>query len=194
MILEGILSTIDEQGDPHLAPQGPIVDATMRRFTLRPFKSSTTWRHLARTGEGVFHVTDDVLLLAQTAVGRAEPTPRFVATEVVRGWRLEDACLWYGFRVVDCDDSSERASLTAEVVEQGRIRDFLGFNRARHAVVEAAILATRVGILPWEQIVDDMRRLAPLVQKTGGEREVAAFEFLQKHLRARRPADETATL
>jgi hypothetical protein len=61
----------------------------------------------------------------------------------------------------------------------GRLRDFFGFNRAKHAVVEAAILATRTQILPAAEIEAEYRRLAVLVDKTGGEQEHTAFAFLR---------------
>ena len=72
--------------------------------------------------------------------------------------------------------------MEAEVVHAGRLRDFFGFNRAKHAVVEAAILATRTAFLPAEQIADEFKRLAILVQKTGGPDEHAAFALLQEYV------------
>ena len=70
----------------------------------------------------------------------------------------------------------------AETVAEGRRRDFFGLNRAKHAVVEAAILATRVSLLPLEEIFADIQRLAPLVEKTGGPSEREAFALLQGYL------------
>ena len=51
MILEGIVTTVGESGAMHLAPMGPRVDATMKRFMLRPFHTSQTYRNLAAHGE-----------------------------------------------------------------------------------------------------------------------------------------------
>jgi hypothetical protein len=62
-------------------------------------------------------------------------------------------------------------------------RYFLGFNRAKHAVVEAAILATRIAILPLAEIEAELKKLAVIVAKTGGKQEHAAFELLQEHVR-----------
>jgi hypothetical protein len=61
---------------------------------------------------------------------------------------------------------------------------FMNFALAHttHAVVEAAILATRIAFLPLEEIEADYRKLAVLVEKTGGEQERAAFDFLSRHL------------
>ena len=69
MILEGIVTTLGPEGLLNVAPMGPQVDDAMRRFVLRPYRTSTTYRNLKARGEGVLHVTDDVLLLARSAVG-----------------------------------------------------------------------------------------------------------------------------
>ncbi|MCS6850375.1 MAG: DUF447 family protein [Gemmataceae bacterium] len=190
MILEGIVTTLSADGGVHVAPMGPIVTPAMDRLVVRPYRTAQTYRNLRAHGEGVFHVTDDVLLLAQAAVGQLEP-PAVEPATVVRGFVLRDACRHYEFRVVSCDERSERATFEAEVVAAGRRRDFFGFNRAKHAVVEGAILATRTALLPLEEIEAEYRKLAVLVEKTGGEQERRAWAVLQEHLRrvaaSRRP-------
>jgi hypothetical protein len=135
----------------------------------------------------VLHVTDDVLLLAQAAIGRPDPLPRLVPAEDVEGWILADCCRWYAFRVTSLDDRQERTRIEAQVVGCGRLRDFFGFNRARHAVLEAAILATRVGLLPAEEIFAQLERLRPLVAKTGGPTEERAWLLLDDYIRQKCP-------
>ena len=188
-IVEGIASTRDAAGDPHLAPMGPIVDASFDQLWLRPFRTSTTFANLQRTLCGVFHVVDDVELLARAAIGRIVPHElRFLPPTSFPGDVLADACRWYAFRVEHIDDSAERITLECRVVERGVLQDFLGFQRAKHAVVEAAILATRAGILSAETIQAEMERLAPLVAKTGGAAERRAFAMLQHYLAEQREA------
>ena len=182
MILEGIVTTIGPTGAINIAPMGPRVDADMKRFLLRPFRSSTTYQNLCAHGEGVLHVTDDVLLLARTALGQLEPLPPLMPARRVRGHVIKDACRVYEFRVVSIDDRDERVNIDVEVVHQQTLRDFFGFNRAKNAVLEAAILATRTDFLDLRQIEDEYRKLGVIVQKTGGEQETRAFEFLQAHL------------
>src|SRR5438270_1657201 len=160
---------------------GPHVGLTMERFLLRPFRTAQTYRNLKAHGEGVLHVTDDVLLLARAALGPVEPPPLFPAARV-RGQVLRDACRYYEFRVLALDERAERVRVEAEVVHACRLRDFFGFNRAKHAVVEAAILATRTDFLPLDEIEAEYRKLAVLVDKTGGEQEHQAFAFLREHL------------
>jgi hypothetical protein len=182
MILEGIVTTLSPEGAVNVAPMGPRVDAGMTRFVLRPFKTAQTYRNLKHHGEGVLHVTDDVLLLARAALGPVEPTPALVPAVRVRGAVLADACRYFEFRVVALDDREDRTRIEAETVHAGRLRDFFGLNRAKHAVVEAAILATRLHLLPLAEVEAEYGRLAVLVDKTGGDQEHAAFQFLRSHL------------
>jgi hypothetical protein len=183
LVLEGLVSTRTSDGAPHLAPMGPHVPGPeFDRFTLRPFPTSQTYRNLLAHGEGVLHVTDDVLLLAKAAIGSVEPPPAWVPANVVRGWVLADCCRSYEFRVTAIDASEQRVRIDAQVVHSHRRRDFFGFNRARHAVLEAAVLATRTAFLPHAEIAAEYRRLAVIVDKTGGPAEMEAMALLQAHL------------
>lgn len=183
MILEGIVTTLGPDGVLNIAPMGPIVEPDMARFVLRPFRTSTTYRNLKAHGEGVLHVTDDVLLLARAAIGNDVQAPTRPAS-VVRGRVLTGACYYYEFKVNIFHDQEDRTTLQAETVASGRFRDFFGFNRAKHAVIEAAILATRTAFLPIPEILDEYRKLKTLVEKTGGEAEHAAFALLWEHVQA----------
>jgi hypothetical protein len=187
VILEGIVTTLSETGEVNIAPMGPHVSDEpeadpLRHFVLKPFQSAQTYRNLKAHGEGVLHVTDDVLLLAQAAVGIPDPFPPLFSAGCIRGQVLRDACRYAEFRVTACEERGERSTFQVEVLHVGRFRDFFGFNRAKHAVLEAAILATRTSFLPLEQIDEEFVRLAVPVEKTGGPRERQAFAFLRAHL------------
>lgn len=185
LILEGIVTTISPDGSVNISPMGPRVDTPLTQLVLRPYQTSTTYRNLKRTGQGVFHVTDDVELLAQAAVGQPDPLPPLQPADVVEGQIISSACRWYAFRVKALDDSQERTEIICEVVGSGTLREFLGFNRAKHAVLEAAILATRTDFLPGGEILAEFDRLRVLVDKTGGPAEQRAYEFLQTVIRSR---------
>lgn len=186
MILEGIVTSLSGKDSLNVAPMGPEVEPaeTLERFILRPFRSSTTYTNLKARGEGVFHVTDDVLMLAQAAIGvPLEPFPATRPASRVDGAILADACRYYEFRVLELDDREDRTTIVAETLASGRHREFFGFNRAKHAVLEAAILATRVAWLPVRELLLEFRKLEVLVDKTGGPNERAAFELLNRYLR-----------
>ena len=181
-LLEGIVTTLNADRTTNISPMGPIVDPKWPCLRLRPFTSSTTYKNLQRHGEGVLHVTDDVLLFALAATGRLDPQPKLTEATAVAGNILVDTCRWYAFRVISLDDTTERTNIVAEIVDQGRNRDFFGFNRAKHAVIEAAILATRIDFLPAAEILSDFQRLSTPVHKTGGQQELRAFDFLQQYV------------
>jgi len=183
MILEGIVTTLNEDGGPNISPMGPIVDREITQLVLRPYRTSRTYRNLKRAGAGIFHVTDDVELLARAAINQLTTRPPLRAAQAVEGFILKDSCRWYAFRVARLDDDDERTRIECPVIDRGRQRDFFGFNRAKHAVVEAAILATRTDFLPPQQIKDDFQRLAVIVDKTAGDQERRAFDLLVRHVR-----------
>jgi len=178
MILEGIVTSQDAAGELNVAPMGPIVDESMSTLLLRPYQTSRTYRNLKEHPQGVLHVTDDVLLLAKAAIGQLDETPETIPAELVRGAVLKSACRWYEFQVEELDDSEERTRIVCRVVHAGRLRDFFGFNRAKHAVLEAAILATRVHILPPQELRDQFAALKTPVEKTAGPDEQTAFDLL----------------
>ncbi len=181
MLLEGILTTVDMEGGNHVSPMGPVVDAEMQSFVLRPFQTSTTFQNVKRTGQAVFHVTDNVQMLAHAAVGQLK-APAARRADAVDGYILEDACRWYALQIESLDDSRERAEIVARVVDHGRQRDFFGLNRAKHAVVELAILATRIQFLPADDVLRQCEELRGLVDKTGGDDERKAFVFLESFI------------
>lgn len=185
MILEGIVTTLAADGTVNISPMGPEVDEAMRHLVLKPYQTSTTYQNLKRTGQGVFHVTDDVELLARAAVGVPDPLPAMEPCAAVEGQILVGVCRWYAFRVQSLDDTHERTRIECQVVASGRLRDFFGFNRGKHAVVEGAILATRTGFLPAEEILTEFERLETMVAKTGGPAEHRAFNFLHDYVRRR---------
>jgi hypothetical protein len=186
VILEGIVTTLSVGDVLNVAPMGPEIVACsdMDRFILRPYLTSKTYANLKARGEGVLHVTDDVLILAQAAIGAPlDPFPATRPAAVVAGAILAGCCRYYEFRVVEFDDREDRTRIVVETVAEGRVRDFFGFNRAKHAVLEAAILATRTQWLPLRDLLKEFQKLEVLVQKTGGPSEHAAFNLLHDFLR-----------
>ena len=182
MILESIVTTINEDGSVNVSPMGPTVHGKLQNFELRPFDTSRTFANLKRTRSGVVHVTDDVGLIAQSAIGKLLPPPEFFPAEKVTGQVIANTCRWYEFEVEYIDENSARTSINCKTLHTGRIRDFWGFNRAKHAVIEAAILATRLDFLPREEIQEQFQRLETIVLKTGSAQESKAFQLLSEHV------------
>ena len=181
MILETIVTSMDPDGTVNFAPMG--VEWGDGAITLKPFLETTTYRNVSASRAAVINLTDDVMLFAQGAIS----SPRFPAgpAAVVRGVVLDAACSWREVEVVSIDATPPRSRIETRVVHRGTRREFLGFNRARHAVLEAAIFATRTHLLPAEQIRDEFARLQVIVDKTAGPREQEAMALLTEYVRSR---------
>lgn len=161
---------------------GPIVNEELTQFLFRPFQSSTTFRNLKQTGCGVFHVTDDVGLIARAAIGQLEQQPEYIETQVVPGKVLAHACRWYEFEVVNIDDSQPRSEIVTRLMHVGHIREFWGLNRAKHAILEAAILATRLHLLQRDEVHSQMLNLETIVDKTASPADRETFELLKRFI------------
>jgi len=64
---------------------------------------------------------------------------------------------------------------------------FLGFNRAQAAVIEAAILVSRLEMLPRDKIEKEIAYLQIAVGKTAGTAEQEAWQWLIDLVEARYP-------
>jgi uncharacterized protein len=181
VILETIVTTVDAGGSINFAPMG--VEWGEETVVLKPFLETTTFRNVSATGAAVVNLTDDAMLFAQGAISSPQ-FPSFPAS-VVRGVVLDAVCSWRELEVVAIDATPPRSRIDTRVVYRGVRREFLGFNRARHAVLEAAILATRTHLLPAEQIQEEYARLQIIVDKTAGPREREAMELLTDYVRSR---------
>jgi len=177
-IVETVVTTINPDGSVNCGAMG--VEWGEERIVIKPYRGTRTLRNLHATGSAVVNLTDDILLFSQAALGDPHPPTR-PATHIA-GAVLDDACSWREVRVEAIDDGAERARVTTVVVAAGTGREFLGLNRARHAVLEASILASRARRLPAEDIRAELARLQPLVDKTAGPREREAMAYLTEHL------------
>jgi hypothetical protein len=181
VIVETIVTTMDAGRTINFAPMG--VEWGEDTIVLKPFLDTTTFRNVSASGAAVVNLTDDAMLFAQGAIS----SPQFpsIPASVVRGVVLEAACSWRELEVVSIDATPPRSRIETRVVHRGFRREFIGFNRARHAILEAAILATRTHLLPAEQIQEEYARLQVVVDKTAGPREREAMALLTEYVRSR---------
>jgi hypothetical protein len=187
VIIESILTSVDAQGRVNIAPMG--VDWSDDVLVIKPFLETTTFHNVSATRAAVVNLTDDVLIFASTAIGTATfPTHPAVR---VKGVVLDAACSWRELEVISIDATPPRSRIETRVVHRGTQREFLGFNRARNAVLEAAILSTRTHLLPAAEILGDFKRLQVIVDKTAGPREHEAMALLTDYVRDKLNAPAT---
>jgi hypothetical protein len=152
-----------------------------------PFDATRTLRNLRGHGEAVVHLTDDVLLFVEAALGHPRPAMR--PASVIDGSVIEDANAWREVVVTEISSGTReppRSRVRARVVASGTgLREPLGLCRARHAAVEASILASRLKWLGADQVWGELDRLQELVDKTAGPRERAAMDYVRRHVAER---------
>ena len=179
MIIESIVTTVDAGGRVNCAPMG--VEWGDEVIVLKPFLETATYRNVVATRAAVVNLVDDARVFARAAISNPEyPTTPAVK---VQGVVLADVCSWRELEVRSIDSTPPRSRIDMTIVYRGVAREFIGFNRARHAVLEAAIYATRLHLLSREFIESEMARLQVIVDKTAGPNEQEAMTLLADHMK-----------
>lgn len=174
MIYETIVTTVNAQGDAHTTPFGVRMQDGM--VVISPYKPSATLENILATGNAVLSLTDDVRVFAGALTGRK--TWSLMRAEKVDGFRLVDTLAHKELKLVKVEDDELRPQLFLEVVYEGQHASFQGFNRAQAAVIELAVLVSRLKRLPMEKIQQEMDYLRIAIDKTAGERELEAWSWL----------------
>jgi uncharacterized protein len=183
LIRETIVTTCDAFGGVHLAPLGLIAEGAS--WIIAPFRPSTTLENLRAVPYAVANATDDVRLFAGCLTGRRDwPT---VPARAVPVPRLAAALAHTELAVSAVTEDEQRPRFHCRVVAQGAHAPFAGFNRAQAAVVEAAILVSRLRLLSRAHVEGELARLAIVVDKTAGEVEREAWGWLMERVRGEEP-------
>lgn len=178
MIFETIITTTNADGGPHIAPFG--IRECEEGVIISPFRPSTSLDNLLRSGRAVVNATDDVRVFAGSLTGRREwPVRR---AENIDGWVLDVALSHRELELVSLRDDALRPELTFRVVHDATHAPFRGFNRAQAAVLEAAVLVSRLHMLPMEKIESELQYLTIAIDKTAGENELQAWQWLNEKI------------
>jgi hypothetical protein len=175
MIRETIVTTLDHDGRVHLAPLGLIADG--EQWIIAPFRPSKTLDNLGITPFAVANHTDDVRVYAGLLTGRRDWPA--VACEGSPVPRLKHCLAHISLRVDFVTENELRPRFHCSVVNQASHAPFAGFNRAQAAVIEAAILASRLHLLPRETLEREVAALEIVVAKTAGLNEQTAWSWLR---------------
>ena len=182
-LIETVVTTSGSDGVVNCAAMG--VRWGEEELVFWPFDGTRTLKNLRFRGEAVVHLTDDVLLFVHAALGHPQPPMR--PARVVAGSVIEDVNAWREVVVAEITpDSSRRSVVRARVVASGTgTRQPLGLCRARHAAVEASILASRLRWLGADHVEAELDRLQELVDKTAGPCERAAMDYVRRYVAER---------
>lgn len=179
-IVETIVTTADADGVVHIAPLGLIDDGT--HWVIAPFKPSKTLDNLRANPFAAASHTDDVRVIAGCVTGRKIwpllPTLRG------KGERLADCVSHWELKVEGVTEHELRPRFACSIVHQESHKAWEGFNRAQAAVLELAVLTTRLDMLPADKVEAELKYLEIAISKTAGPREAEAWGWLMEKIDA----------
>ena len=178
MIREIILSSQSASGKVHIAPMG--IHCIVDEMLIMPFRPSQTLDNVLATGQAVMNYCDDVRIFAGCLTGRREWP--LCPTEIIRGQRLAAALAHAELELVRHEEDAVRPRLYCRIVHQAIHAPFQGFNRAQFAVLEAAILVSRLHMLSPEKIETELAYLHIGLDKTAGPAEREAWGWLMEKI------------
>jgi hypothetical protein len=181
MIRETIVTTASADGTVHMAPLGLIADGD--GWIIAPFHPSKTLDNLRAVPFAVANYSDDVRVFAGCLTGR-HPWPT-VTSDEVPVQRLAGALAHAELAVERVTEDAQRPRFHCRVLRIVSHAPFLGFNRAQAAVIEAAILVSRLDMLPREKVEQEIAYLQIAISKTAGDAEREAWGWLMERLAAR---------
>jgi len=183
MIFETIVTTLSATGVPHIAPMGVRYEGDL--VVLMPFKPSTTLENILGSGCAVLNLTTDTRIFAGCVTGRRDWP--LVAAETIRCARLASSLGHIELLLAEVRDDPARPVLKMARGYAARHADFAGFNRAQAAIIEGAVLVSRLHMLPAAKIDSEIAYLQIAIDKTAGPAELEAWQWLRDavdHFRA----------
>ena len=183
MIHEVIVTTINKDKKVHIAPMGvKILQSDSKKYVqISPFKPSQTLNNILETKIATVNFIDNVKVFSG------------IVTEEKKDWELEvfddkfaphlqNTNTHMNVEASEEHDDPVRPRIICEVVNEQIHRPFLGFNRAQFSVIELAVLSTRLGRIDDNKIKDEMKYLKIGIDKTAGENEKEAWEWIEKKI------------
>jgi uncharacterized protein len=175
VIYETVVTTLSPDGVPHVAPMGVRYQGNL--VVLMPFKPSTTHDNITATGHAVLNLLTDTRVFAGCVTGRK--TWPLLAAEKITGARLACALGHVELSLAERHDDAQRPVLHMARVHEVAHAPFIGFNRAQAAVIEGAVLVSRLHMLPPDKIDTEMSYLQIAIDKTAGPEEREAWGWLR---------------
>ena len=182
-IYETVVTTLGREGRVHVAPMGVRYRGT--RVVLMPFKPSTTLDNILAGRCAVLNLVVDTRVFAGCVTGRRRDWPTLPVAHV-EGRRLEAALGHVELKLASVEDHAQRPVLELERVHEAQHAPFIGLNRAQAAVVEGAVLVSRLRLLPPEKIDAEMAYLQIAIDKTAAPEEHEAWRWMQDAVAAHR--------
>jgi hypothetical protein len=115
--------------------------------------------------------------------GRKE-WPTATASKIKGAHRLADCVSHWELQVERVIEDELRPRFVCSLVHAANHKPWGGLNRAQAAVLELAVLSTRLKMLPPEKIESELKYLEIAISKTAGAREQEAWDWLMAKIDA----------
>jgi len=189
VIYETVISTVAADGTAHVAPMG--IRYRGDDVILMPFKPSTTLANIVASGHAVLNIVIDTRVFAGSVTGRRRwPV---LPAERVEGVRLACALRHVELALAELQDDPQRPVLRMARVFEAEHAPYIGFNRAQAAVIEGAVLVSRLHMLPAAKVDAEMAYLQIAIDKTAGPEEHEAWGWLTDAVLKHRTASHEST-
>ena len=178
-VRETIVTTKNIDNTIKISPLGIYIDEGILR--IRPFKPSVSLDNILRNRSGVINYIDDVRIFASCIVKK---NLRIDLSKVdkIDCYRIKSAISHTEFVVDQVDDDQERPTIICKPINEEIHRMYYGLNRAKSSVLELCILASRLGIIDYKKIQDEIKYLNIAIEKTAGENELEAWGWLNEYI------------
>ena len=174
MIFETIVITVDMAGNAHVTPFG--IRREKNQVVISPFKPSATLNNILATQCAVVNYSDDVRVFAAALTQRQ--AWQLSPANSIHGFVLQGALAHQELKLAHVQAHDLRPILTFDVVHEVNHQPFQGYNRAQAAVIELAVLVSRLDRLPMDKIQAEIQYLQIAIDKTAGTRELEAWAWL----------------
>ena len=178
MIRESIVITTDLKKKPHVVPMG--ITFNKKKLFISPFIPSKTYLNLKENPYAVINFTDDVNIFVDALLGKKNF--KIQSTKKIKSFYLKNALSYIEVKVIKFIENKIRPKFECKILKETSIDSFKGFNRAQLSVIEAAILVSRIDILPMKKIKKEINYLKIAIDKTAGKNEKIAWKKLIKKI------------
>lgn len=178
MIIETIISTINDKGEVNFAPFG--IKRNEKFIYISPYIPSKTLNNLIFTKSAVINYINECSYFVDCVIG--EKTFEKSKSYEIDGYYLKNSLAHDEVKVLSVKEDKIRPTFKCEIIGEYLHKRYRGYNRANGAVIEACILATRVKMLNKIKIENELNYLKISVEKTSGMKELKSWQKIKKFI------------
>ena len=184
MILETIISTISEKKILNISPFG--IKKIEEYLLISPYLPSTTHNNLLSNKCASISYTDNANIFVECILKKTEKL-KITKCSFIDSFFLSDSLKHEEVKVVKYLKDEVRPTFKCKIIHSEKHGSFISINRARNAIIEACILATRTKFLPKKKILNELDYLENALYKTSGKEEEISWRnlriFIEKNIR-----------